>query len=230
VNVDVVIPALDEEGSVGTVVREIPRPPVRTIVVVDNGSHDGTAEVARAAGALVVSEPRRGYGSACLRGIAALADDCDLVVFLDADGADEPSLLPDVIAPIVDGDADLVIGSRALGESERGSMTPPQRVGNLIASRWLRRRFGLDATDLGPFRAIRRHALAALDMRDPDYGWTVEMQIKAARQRLRYVEVPVPYRKSRGRSKVSGTVRGVVGAAAKILGLLAYYDFTHARR
>jgi glycosyltransferase involved in cell wall biosynthesis len=230
VNVDVIIPALDEEGSVGDVVRAIPRPPVRTIIVADNGSRDGTAEEARAAGALVVSEPRRGYGSACLRAIAALADDCDLVVFLDADGADVPALLPDVIAPIVDGDADLVIGSRALGEPERGSMTAPQRVGNRIASTWLRRRFGLHATDLGPFRAIRRDALDALGMRDPDYGWTVEMQIKAARHGLRYAEVPVPYRRSRGPSKVSGTVRGVVGATSKILGLLAYYDLARARR
>ena len=224
-NVDVIIPALDEERSVGAVVRAIPRPPVRDIYVVDNGSRDHTAEVARTAGAKVVTEPRRGYGSACQAGIAALPPDTDVLVFVDADGSDAVEELPALIAPVTEGRADLVVGSRALGEVERGALTPQQRVGNAIAARWLRQRFGLPATDLGPFRAIRRDALMALSMGDLTYGWTVEMQIKAARRGLRYVEVPVSYRRRIGRSKISGTVRGVLGAGYKILGLLAWYDF-----
>ncbi len=223
-NIDVVIPALDEERSIGRVIAAIPRPPVRTIYVVDNGSNDATARVANEAGACVVAEPRRGYGSACLAGIAALPGDTEIVVFLDADGSDDPSVLPQVVAPIVEDRADLVVGSRALGQMQPGAITPQQRVGNFVAATWLRWRFGLAATDLGPFRAIRRSSLAALGMADRDYGWTVEMQIKAALQSLRYVEVPVPYRQGEGPSHVSGTVRGVVGAAYKIIGLLAYHD------
>ncbi len=222
--IDVVIPALDEERSIGRVVATIPRPPVRTIYVVDNGSNDATARVAQEAGARVVAEPRRGYGSACLAGIAALPGDTQIVVFLDADGSDDPSVLPQVVAPIVEDRADLVVGSRALGQMQPGAITPQQRVGNFIAAKWLTWRFGLPATDLGPFRAIRRSSLTALGMADRNYGWTVEMQIKAAMQSLRYVEVPVPYRKGEGPSHVSGTARGVVGAAYKIIGLLAYHD------
>jgi len=223
-NVDVIIPALDEEAAIGKVVRGIPRPPVRTVIVVDNGSRDRTSEVAATAGAQVVHEPQRGYGAACLRGIASLSTDCDIVVFLDADGSDEPRKIPELIQPIVAGEADLSIGSR-VRDAEPGSLTLPQRLGNEIASRWLRARFDLAATDLGPFRAIRRDSLNALNMGDRDYGWTVEMQIKAAQQRLRYAEIPVPYYRRVGRSKVSGTVRGVVGAATKIIGWLAYHDF-----
>ncbi|MFW6066954.1 MAG: glycosyltransferase family 2 protein [Myxococcota bacterium] len=223
--VDVVIPALDEAASIGGVVSAVLRqPPVRSVVVVDNGSSDGTAEIARGAGARVVAEPRRGYGAACQAGIAALPPDTDVVVFLDADASDDPAELPDLVEPILRGEADLVVGSRRLGRVEPGALTLPQRVGNRIASEWLRRRFGMDATDLGPFRAIRASALSALGMRDPGYGWTVEMQIKAARAGLRYVEVPVSYRRRIGRSKISGTVRGVVGASTKILGMLALYD------
>jgi glycosyltransferase involved in cell wall biosynthesis len=223
-NVDVVIPALDEERSIGRVVSRIPRPPVREIVVVDNGSRDGTAHAARDAGARVVAEPRRGYGSACLAGLSALAPDTEVVVFIDADGSDEPSMLPQLVDPIVGDRADLVVGSRALGRAERGSLTLQQRVGNAIAARWLTWRFDLPATDLGPFRAIRKSSLDRLAMVDGDYGWTVEMQIKAARAGLRYVELPVPYYRAAGPSKVSGTVRGVVGAAVKIVGLLAVHD------
>lgn len=223
--IDVIIPALNEELSVGDVVRSIPRPPVRSIYVVDNGSNDRTAEVARAAGATVLQEPQRGYGTACLRGIDALPTDTDIVVFMDADGSDDPSELQGLVAPIVAGRADLVVGSRPLGNVEPGALSPQQRLGNAIAARWLRWRFGLQATDLGPFRAIRRSSLGSLAMSDPDYGWTVEMQIKAARKPLRYAEVPAAYRRRVGVSKVSGTVRGVLGASFKILGLLAYYDF-----
>jgi glycosyltransferase involved in cell wall biosynthesis len=226
----VVIPALDEEAAIEGVVRGVMQPPVRGVYVVDNGSRDRTAELARAAGATVVSEPRRGYGSACLAGIAALPADTDIVVFVDADGSDDPTELAALVAPILEGRADLVIGSRALGKVEQGALTPQQRVGNAIASLWLRARFDLPATDLGPFRAIRRDALERLGMVDTDYGWTVEMQIKAARAGLRYVEVPAAYKRRLGASKVSGTVRGVVGATYKILGLLAWYDLGPGRR
>lgn len=223
-HVDVIIPALDEALAIVAVVRSVPRPPVRAVYVVDNDSRDATAELARAAGARVVHEPRRGYGSACLAGIDALPPDSDVVVFLDADGSDDASYLPRLIAPIARGEADLVIGSRALGEAERGALTVQQRVGNAIAARWLCARFDLSATDLGPFRAIRRPCLRELAMADTNYGWTVEMQLKAARRGLRYAEVPVPYRRRVGRSKVSGTVRGTLGASFKILGLLLWHD------
>jgi glycosyltransferase involved in cell wall biosynthesis len=223
--IDVIIPALDEQACVGAVVTRVPRPPVRMVLVVDNGSTDDTAGEARRAGATVVREPRRGYGSACLAGMAALPADSSLVVFLDADGSDDPGLIPELLRPILEGRADLVVGARAASRAERGALTMLQRVGNQIAARWLRARFGLRATDLGPFRAIRRSALDALDMRDRGYGWTVEMQIKAARARLRYAEVPVTCRRRRaGRSKVAGTLAGVVGASVKILGLLAWHD------
>lgn len=228
--VDVIIPALNEALSIAGVVQRIPAGLVRSVLVVDNGSTDGTGEVAQAAGARVVREPRRGYGQACLSGIAALPADCEVVVFLDGDGSDVPELLPVLLEPISSGRADLVIGSRSLGAAEPGALTLQQRLGNKIASTWLRRRFGQPATDLGPFRAIRRESLEQLAMSDRDYGWTVEMQISAARQGLRYAEVPVPYRRRIGQSKVSGTVRGAAGAAFKILGLLAWHDLKGARR
>lgn len=227
--VDVVVPALDEALSIAFVVRTVPRPPVRAIYVVDNGSSDDTADRARAAGAEVVHEPRRGYGSACLAGIAALPCDTDVVVFLDADGSDDPTGIPALVEPIARGRADLVVGSRVLGAAERGALTLQQRFGNAIAAGWLRLRFRLAATDLGPLRAIRRSCLAELGMSDRSYGWTVEMQIKAARAGLRYLEVPVPYRRRLGRSKVSGTVRGTVGASLKILGLLAWHDLVRPK-
>lgn len=220
--VDVIIPALDEEAAIGSVLRAVPRPPVREVIVVDNGSADATAAVARALGARVVHEARRGYGAACLAGIRALEDDTDIVVFLDADGSDEVARLPELIAPIAAGRADLVVGARVDAWAEPGSLQPQQRWGNGLAATWLRVAYGLPATDLGPFRAIRRSALDALGMRDRGYGWTVEMQIRAARAGLRYVEVPVRNRRRRGgESKVSGTLRGTVGASVKILALLA---------
>lgn len=220
--VDVVIPALDEERALPRVLAEIPRDHVRRIVVADNGSRDRTAERARAAGAEVVHEPRRGYGAACLKALDLLAlDPPEIVVFLDGDYSDHPGELPLLVAPIVRGDAELVIGSRALGRRERGSLTPQQRAGNAIACTALRLLYGARYTDLGPFRAIRWDALARLRMRDPDYGWTVEMQIKAARARLPHAEIPVSYRRRIGVSKVSGTVRGTLGASRKILWTLA---------
>ncbi|HJK98133.1 MAG TPA: glycosyltransferase family 2 protein [Polyangiaceae bacterium LLY-WYZ-14_1] len=222
--VDVVIPALDEEEALPLVLQAIPRPPVRRVVVADNGSRDRTAAVARAGGAEVVHEPERGYGAACLRALAHLrGDPPDVVVFLDGDASDHPEELPALLAPIERGEADLVVGSRARGGAERGSLTLPQRLGNAVACQALFWLYAARYTDLGPFRAIRWEALERLRMVDRNYGWTVEMQIKAAREGLRHAEVPVPYRRRVGRSKVSGTVRGTLGASRKILWTLARY-------
>jgi len=218
----VLIPALDEEPALPGVLASIPRAGdgwcVRDVVVVDNGSRDRTAEAARAAGATVIAEPRRGYGAACLAGLASLrAAPPGIVAFMDADHSDDPGELGELVAPIVAGHADLVVGSRVLGEHEPGSLTIVQRLGNRLATGLLRLLFGLAATDLGPFRAVRWQALESLGMRDRDFGWTVEMQARAARAGLRVLEVPVRYRRRVGRSKISGTVRGVVGAGWKIL-------------
>jgi len=229
--VDAVIPALNEEMALGLVLAAIPRPPIRRVVVADNGSSDRTVEVALAHGARVVREPRRGYGSACLRGLAALrADPPGIVLFLDADASDDPAEAPRLIEPIAAGRADLVVGSRVLGGADPGSLTPAQRFGNRLATRLLRLLHGASYTDLGPFRAIRWSSLESLGMRDPDFGWTVEMQIKAARRGLRHVEVPVSYRRRVGRSKISGTVGGTIRAGAKILGLIALDWLRHGRR
>lgn len=223
-SIDVVIPALNEERALPRVLFEIPRPPVRRVVVADNGSTDRTADVARECGAEVVHEAERGYGAACLKALAHLEPDPpDVVVFLDGDYSDHPDELPLVVAPILSGDADLVIGSRAIGRAERGALSPQQRIGNAIACHALSMLYGVRYTDLGPFRAIRWDALARLEMQDRNYGWTVEMQIKAAQQRMRHAEVPVSYRPRIGISKVSGTVRGSVSAGAKILWLLSRY-------
>lgn len=225
-DVVVLIPALNEEPSLPGVLASIPTTgdgwTLRSVVVVDNGSTDRTTVTARAAGATVIAEPRRGYGAACLAGLAHLrAQPPDIVVFLDADGSDDPGDLPQLVSPIRAGHADLVIGSRALGEREPGSLTPVQVFGNRLAALLLRLLFGLRATDLGPFRAIRWDALEAIGMRDRDYGWTVEMQARGARAGLRVIEVPARYRRRIGRSKISGTVRGVVGAGWKILFTIA---------
>jgi glycosyltransferase involved in cell wall biosynthesis len=222
VTVDAVIPALDEAEAIGDVLDALPRPPVRRVVVCDNGSRDRTAEVARAHGAEVVHEPRRGYGAACLRGIEALsADPPDVVLFLDADRSDDPTEARRVLEPILDGDADLVIGSRTLGSREPGAMAPQARFGNWLASLLLRTLYGVRTTDLGPFRAITYGGLLSLGMRDQDFGWTVEMQVKAARTGLRSEEVPVSYRRRVGRSKISGTLSGTLHAGTKILGTIA---------
>lgn len=214
--VSVLIPALDEEDAIGAVIDEIPRPPVTDILVVDNGSSDRTVEVARAHGARVVREERRGYGSACLQGLAEIGD-TDILVFLDGDHSDYPEELPSLIGPIIAGEADLVIGSRALGEKEPGALTPQQVYGNGLACLLMRLFLGHRYTDLGPFRAIRWDALQRLDMMDTNYGWTVEMQIKVVRRGLRVVEVPVRYRRRIGRSKISGTVSGAIKAGFKII-------------
>ena len=220
----VVIPALDEEEAIGAVVREIP-PVVHEVIVVDNGSRDRTPEAARAAGARVVSEPRRGYGHACLAGIAA-AGEADVFVFLDGDHSDYPAQLVDVVAPILEGRADLVIGSRHRGRREAGAHPWHAVLGTRACVGLMNLLSGSRATDLGPFRAITAAALRRLDMRDRNYGWTVEMQVKAARQGLRVVEVPVDYRPRIGRSKVSGTVRGTIGAGTKILATILRHAVT----
>ena len=219
---DVIIPALDEEGNIAQVIADLRESGValRHIVVVDNGSRDRTAQVAREAGAVVVAEPQRGYGAACLRGLAHLAKQTpppDAVVFIDGDRADDGRRLPDLLQPLRAG-ADLVVGSRVRGALEPGALQPTQRLGNALAVTLLRALYGQRLSDLGPFRVIRYPALCALALRDRDYGWIIEMQVKAARVGLNVQEVPVPYRRRfSGRSKVSSTLRGTVGAGAKIL-------------
>jgi glycosyltransferase involved in cell wall biosynthesis len=217
--VDVVIPALNEEASLPLVLAELPRPPVSRVVVADNGSRDGTARVAREGGAVVVPAARRGYGSACLAALDYLRhnDPPDLVVFIDADYPDHPEELPRLIAPLLAGTADLVIGSRTLGTRERGALLPQARAGNLVACALIRLLYGHRYTDLGPFRAARWDALERLAMGDPDFGWTAEMQVKALRRGLRVAEVPVSYRKRVGVSKITGTVTGTLRAGYKIL-------------
>lgn len=222
--VAVIIPARDEESALPVVLARIPKW-VDVVFVVDNGSSDGTARVAAAAGARVVDEPVPGYGRACLAGIAAAtAPDVapDVLVFLDADGSDFPEQMERLVAPLAARTADLVIGSRNLGTMFPGAMTPPQRFGNVLAPFLIRTIWGVHFTDLGPFRAVRASELARLEMDDPTFGWTVQMQIRAARIGLRCAEVAVDYtRRLSGRSKISGTVRGVFAAGTKILWCIA---------
>jgi glycosyltransferase involved in cell wall biosynthesis len=225
--VDVVIPALNEEQSLPLVLAALPHPPVRRVIVADNGSADATARVAREGGAIVVPAPRRGYGSACLAGLAFLrADDPpDLVAFVDADFSDHPDELPRLLAPLLAGEADLVIGSRVLGRRERGALLPQARAGNLVACLLIRLLYGHRYTDLGPFRAARWEALERLAMEDPNFGWTAEMQVKALRHGLAVAEVPVSYRKRVGVSKITGTVSGTVRAGYKILWTVLRYSW-----
>ena len=217
--VDVVIPAFNEERVVGEVVASIPRPPADRVVVADNNSRDRTAAVAAAARAIVVPAPRQGYGSACLAGLAWLREHepPDVVAFLDADGSDFADELPLLLAPIESGGADLVIGSRVLGRREPGALLPQARAGNFVACLLIALLYRHRYTDLGPFRAIRWEALERLEMRDPDFGWTAEMQVKALRQGLRVVEMPVSYRRRVGVSKITGTLWGTLRAGYKIL-------------
>jgi len=228
-NVSVIIPALNEEEALGQVLAALPRPPVTQVIVADNGSTDATATVAAQAGAEVVQEDRRGYGWACLAGMAQLTDP-DVVVFLDGDNSDYPEELPLLLAPILEGRADVVIGSRMLGQREPGALPPHSRFGNWLAGAMIRVLFGVRTTDLGPFRALRWETLQALQMEDKTYGWTAEMQAKAARDGWRMVEVPVRYRKRIGRSKITGSLVASVKAGAKIITTILKYGLSRRRR
>lgn len=224
--IDVIIPAYNEENAIGKVIDAIPRELVRTIIVGNNGSIDSTKIVAERAGAIVVDAPEKGYGNACLEAIDyvhQLPVSPDILVFIDGDYADYPEQLGDVVAPIIKNDTDLVIGSRALGNRESGSMTIPQVWGNKLASILLKVLYGYKFTDLGPFRAIKYSSYNKLNMIDRDFGWTVEMQIKAAKHKMKTTEVPVNYKKRIGVSKVSGTIHGSVMASYKILYTIAKY-------
>ncbi len=224
--IDVIIPAHNEERSIGRVVQEIPKDIVRDIIVSSNRSSDDTAAVAGRAGATVLEEEQMGYGNACLKGINYIHSKevlPDIVVFLDGDYSDYPEEMPALLEPILERGFDMVIGSRALGKREAGSMTPQQVFGNWLATSLMRLFYGVHFTDLGPFRAIRFKSLIDLKMKDKDYGWTIEMQVKAARKKLKSCEVPVRYRKRIGSSKVSGTLKGSVMAGIKILYTLFKY-------
>jgi glycosyltransferase involved in cell wall biosynthesis len=212
-----IIPALDEEPAIGQTLDRVPRDLYREIIVADNGSRDRTAEIARAHGVTVVSELERGYGAACLRAISALPGNVEAVVFMDADASDDPAEAALLLEPIYEGRADLVIGSRTLGQAEKGALEPHQVLGNRLATGIIRAFYGHRYTDLGPFRAIRAEALQRLAMRDRNYGWTIEMQIKALRHKLRVVEVPVSYRRRVGVSKISGNWRASIAAGVKII-------------
>lgn len=214
----VIIPAFNEENGIGQVLSEIPKDLVEEVVVVNNASTDDTEKIARDAGATVLREEIPGYGRACLKGIEYVRQNPpDVVVFLDADHSDYPEEMTSIVEPILDQNADLVIGSRALGNREKGSMTPQQVFGNWLATGLLKLFYNVRFTDLGPFRAIRFDKLMAIDMQDKTYGWTVEMQLKAAKMKMNCVEVPVRYRKRIGFSKISGTIKGTVMAGYKIL-------------
>ena len=212
-----IIPALNEEPAIGLTLGQVPRTLFKEIIVADNGSSDRTAEIARQAGATVVREPQRGYGSACLRALANLPPEVDTVVFMDADSSDDPREAVLLLQPILMGRADFVLGSRTLGTAERGSLQPHQRFGNELATFLIRVLFGHSYSDLGPFRAIRLDSLQKLNMQDRNYGWTIEMQIKAVQQKLRIEEIPVSYRNRIGVSKVSGNLKSSVMAGIKIL-------------
>ncbi len=223
----VIIPALDEEKSLPKVLAEIPADLINEVFVIDNGSQDRTAEVAREAGATVLHEPRAGYGQACLTGIAALTQNPpDIVVFIDGDYSDRAAEMRELVMPIIDGQADFVIGSRVLGSREPGALAPHARWGNWLATWMIRVLYDYHFTDLGPFRAIRYETLLALEMRDRDYGWTAEMQAKAARAGMRATEVPVSYHRRIGTSKITGTVKGTVLAGWKIISTILRYRFT----
>ncbi len=223
--IGVVIPAFNEENAISAVIDEIPKDIVEEIVVVDNNSTDATYEKAKSKGVTVLREQRSGYGSACLKGIEYFKNNnpVDVLVFLDGDHSDYPSEMPNLLAPIQDDEVDLVIGSRALGVKERGSMTPQQIFGNWLATRLIKLFYGVVFTDLGPFRAVKFDSLMAMEMCDTNYGWTVEMQLKAAKHGMKSTEVPVNYRKRIGVSKISGTVKGTVSAGYKIIWTIFKY-------
>ncbi len=225
-DIKVIIPAINEGDSIGKVVSELPEQ-VSEIVVVDNGSKDQTMENARKAGATVIKETRRGYGSACLKGVEYISKQSkagDIIVFIDGDYSDYPAELDKVVAPILEDNIDFVVGARSKSLREPGSMTPQQVFGNRLATFLMKLFFNSKFTDLGPFRAIRFEKLKALEMRDTTYGWTVEMQLKVLRHKMTYTEVPVHYKRRIGVSKVSGTLKGTIFAGIKILGWIFKYS------
>lgn len=214
--ISVIIPALNEEKSIPLVINDLPKDIVDQIIVVDNGSMDHTAQIAERAGALVVRENVKGYGTACQRGIKE-AGSSDIIVILDGDHSDYPDRVTELLDPITEHGFDMVLGSRTMGKAEKGSLTIPQRFGNLFATWLIKKVTGFIYTDMGPFRAIKTQKLKELHMVDKNYGWNVEMQIKAVKHGLMIKEVPVDYRNRMGKSKISGTVSGVVKAGAKII-------------
>lgn len=220
--IDVIIPAYNEEKSIGNVLQDIPKELVRDIIVCNNASTDNTKAVALANGAVVVDQPEKGYGNACLKGISYIKEkpteeQPDIVVFLDGDYSDHPEEMSKLIKPILEDKMDMVIGSRSMGNLQKGAMMPQQIFGNWLATTLIKFFYNYQFTDLGPFRAITWKQLMAIDMQDRDFGWTVEMQVKAAKFGLKCIEVPMTYRKRIGVSKVSGTVRGTILAGHKIL-------------
>ncbi|MEE4001253.1 glycosyltransferase family 2 protein [Tenacibaculum sp. FZY0031] len=225
--IKVIIPAYNEQDSIVQVINDIP-PIVNEVIVISNNSTDDTEINAQKAGATVLTEDRRGYGYACLKGMEYLSqknENVDILVFLDGDYSDYPEQLTELIAPIINNQIDFVIGARVQRLREKGSMTPQQVFGNWLATTLMNLFFGAKFTDLGPFRAIKYDKLLALNMEDKTYGWTVEMQLKALKQKLSYTEVPMKYRNRIGVSKVSGTVKGSILAGIKILGWIFKYSF-----
>jgi len=226
--VSVIIPTRNEAQSIECVLDDLPRDLVTEVIVVDSSSNDGTPEIAARMGARVIQEPRRGYGSACLTGLAA-AESPDVVVFLDGDYSDRPSELPTLLAPIIEGRADITLGSR-LGERRiAGALPWHQAFGNRLAAGLIRILYGLQISDLGPFRAARADVLRKLALEEATYGWAVEMILKGTLAGFRVLEVPVSYYPRIGESKISGTVKGTVGAAWFILSLIVRYYFRHRR-
>jgi len=226
-DITVIIPVLNEQDSIGRVLDAIPNGLASRVIVVDNGSTDRTGEIARMLGAIVISEPRRGYGAACLRGIEeAKRYNPDIIVFLDGDFSDHPEEMPTLVKPIVEDGYDMVIGSRMIGEREPGALPIQSMIGNFMVPRIIRVLYGVHYTDLGPFRAIRFDRLIDLDMQDRNFGWTVEMQIKAAKRKYRTIDIPVRYRRRIGVSKITGTFGGAIKAGIKIL----WMTFSHVFR
>jgi glycosyltransferase involved in cell wall biosynthesis len=225
--ISVVIPTRNEAGSIALVLKDIPRPPVTDIVVVDAGSTDGTTEIARAHGAQVVVEPRLGYGRACLTGIEHVSPS-DIIVFLDGDYSDRPEELPSLIDPIVTGRADIVIGSRLTGNRARGALPWHSVAGNRTAAWLIRVLYGARITDLGPFRAASGDTIRSLGLRETSYGWAVELILRGAMNGKRIAEVPVSYHPRIGQSKITGTVRGSLGAAWYIFGRIFQYRWRGA--
>jgi glycosyltransferase involved in cell wall biosynthesis len=228
VRVSVVIPTHNESGAIERVLADLPRDLATEVIVVDSNSTDGTPEIAARMAARVIQEPRRGYGRACLTGLAA-ANSPDVVVFLDGDYSDRPSELPILLAPILEGRADITLGSRLRGPRLPGAMPWHQAFGNRLAAGLIRLLYRVDISDLGPFRAARADVLYSLALEEPTYGWAVEMILKGAIAGFRVVEVPVSYHPRIGKSKISGTVKGTVGAAWFIFSLIVRYYFRHPK-